>query len=127
MSFVACEIALSKGRWNYSPSPERVRRKLESLFEDSLLAVTFRDLSDDNAIEVEVRVDVWETCEWVCDTIFRAFLKWNPEYESMIEVEILREPEGPFDDPFEPVWDEQDEWEWWHQWSGLPQIERVWH
>jgi hypothetical protein len=124
VSFVACEIALSKGRWNYSPSPERVRRKLESLFEDSLLAVTFRDLSDDNAIEVEVRVDVWETCEWVCDTIFRAFLKWNPEYESMIEVEILREPEGPFDDPFEYVPDDFD-WDGWDDW--FDRIVQIWH
>lgn len=124
MSFVACEIALSKGRWNYSPSPERVRRKLESLFEDSLLAVTFRELSDDNAIEVEVRVDVWETCEWVCDTIFRAFLKWNPEYESMIEVEILREPEGPFDDPFEYVPDDFD-WDGWDDW--FDRIVQIWH
>ena len=124
MSFVACEIALSKGRWNYSPSPERVRRKLESLFEDSLLAVTFRDLSNDNAIEVEVRVDVWETCEWVCDTIFRAFLKWNPEYESMIEVEILREPEGPFDDPFEYVTDDFD-WDGWDDW--FDRIVQIWH
>ena len=124
MSFVACEIVLSKGRWNYSPSPERVRRKLESLFDDSLLAVTFRDLRDDNAIEVEVRVDVWETCEWVCDTIFRAFLKWNPEYESMIEVEILREPEGPFDDPFEYVPDDFD-WDGWDDW--FDRIVQIWH
>jgi len=124
VSFVACEIVLSKGRWNYPPSPERVRRKLESLFEDSLLAVTFRDPSEDNAIEVEVSVDDWETCERVCDTIFRAFLKWNPEYESMIEVEILREPEGPFDDPFEYVPDDFD-WDGWDDW--FDQIVQIWH
>ena len=127
MSFAVFEIVLSKGRWNYLPSPERVQRKLQQVFDDSLLAVTFRDPSEDGLIEAEVQVDGWETCERAYDTIFRAFLKWNPKYESMIEVEILRDPEGPFDDPFEPVWDEQDEWEWWHQWSGLPQIERVWH
>lgn len=124
MSFVACEIALSKGRWNYSPSPERVRRKLESLFEDSLLAVIFRDPSEDNAIEVEVSADSWETCERACDTIFRAFLEWNPEYESMIEVEILREPEGPFDDPFEYVPDDFD-WDGWDDW--FDQIVQIWH
>ena len=124
MSFVACEIVLSKGRWNYPPSPERVRRKLESLFEDSVRAVTFRDPSEDNAIEVEVSVDDWETCERVCDTIFRAFLKWNPEYESMIEVEILREPEGPFDDPFEYVPDDFD-WDGWDDW--FDQIVQIWH
>ena len=126
MSFVACEIVLSKGRWNYPPSPERVRRKLQQVLDESLLAVTFRDPGEDNLIEVEVHSDGWETCERISDILFRVFLEWNPEYESMIEVEILREPEGPFDDPFEPVWDEQDEWEWWHQWSGLPQIERIW-
>ena len=124
MSFVACAIVLSKGRWNYPPSPERVRRKLESLFEDSLLAVTFRDPSEDNAIEVEVSVDDWETCERVCDTIFRAFLKWNPEYESMVEVEILREPEGPFDDPFEYVPDDFD-WDGWDDW--FDRIVQIWH
>ena len=126
MSFVACEIALSKGRWNYPPSTERVGRKLWRLFEDSLLAVTFRDLGDDNAIEVEVRVDVWETCERVCDTIFRAFLEWNPEFESMVEVEVLRVPEGPFDDPFEPAWDEQDEWEEWYGRLDRKRAERIW-
>lgn len=121
MSFVACEIVLSKGRWNYPPSSQRVRRKLWRLFEDSLLAVTFRDPGDDNVIEAEVSVDGWETCERACDIISRAFLEWKPEYESMIEVEILRVPEGPFDDPFEPVEGDWDEWE------EFGKVERVWH
>jgi len=127
VSFVACEVALSKGRWNYPPSTERVRRKLWRLFEDSLLAVTFRDPGDDNAIEAEVCVDSWESCDRVCDIIFRAFLEWNPEFESMVEVEILRVPEGPFDDPFEPIWDEQDEWEEWYGRLDLDKAQRVWH
>lgn len=121
MSFVACEIVLSKGRWNYPPSSQRVRRKLWRLFEDSLLAVTFRDHRDDNAIEAEVSVEGWETCERTCDIIFRAFLEWKPEYESMVEVEILRVPEGPFDDPFEYVPDEFDDWD------DLGGVQRVWH
>ena len=109
MSFVACEIALSKGRWHYPPSPERVERKLWRLFEDSLLAVTFRNPGDDNAIEAEVCVDGWESCERVCDIIFRSFLEWSPEFESMVEVEILQAPEGPFDNPFEPPEDDWDD------------------
>lgn len=121
MSFVACEIALSKGCWSRYPSSARVRRELQRVFEDSLLAVTFRDPGNDNAIEADVGVDGWETCERICDIIFGAFLRWKPEYESMIEVEILRAPEGPFDDPFEYV---QDEFDGWDEFDG---VQRVWH
>jgi hypothetical protein len=123
VSFVACDIVLSKGRWNYPPSPARVRRKLWRLFEDSLLAVSFHDPGGDNAIEAEVRVDTWETCERVSDIVFRAFLEWKPAHESMVEVEILRVPEGPFDDPFEPA---DDYWDEWDEWDGLGKVERVW-
>jgi hypothetical protein len=86
-------------------------------FEDSLLAVTFHDPGDDNAIEAEVRVDTWEACERVSDIIFRAFLEWKPEHESMVEVEILHVPEGPFDNPFEPPVDEWDDFDlcWFRQ------------
>ena len=53
---------------------------------DSLLAVTFHDPDDDNAVEVEIGVDGDEdSCDWVCDTIFKTFLEWKPEYESMID------------------------------------------
>ena len=87
MTHVVCEIVLSKGRWSYCPNRSRVRRTLRRVFEDSLLAVTFHDPDDDNAVEVEIGVDGDEdSCDWVCDTIFKTFLEWKPEYESMIEV-----------------------------------------
>ena len=42
----------------------------------------------------------------------------------MIEVEILREPEGPFDDPFEYVPDDFD-WDGWDDW--FDRIVQIWH
>ena len=87
MTHVVCEIALSKGRWHYPPSRRRVRRKLRRVFGDLLLAGAFRKPDEDNAIEVEITVKGDEdSCEWISDIIYRAFLKWKPEYESMIEV-----------------------------------------
>jgi len=120
VSYAVCEVALSKGRWARCPSPGRVRKKLRRIFGDSLLAVTFREPADDNLIEAEVRVNAWMTFERVSDIIFRAFLGWKPEYESMVEVEILHADEGSFDDPFEPAEDDEDEWDW------LDKVERVW-
>jgi hypothetical protein len=89
VTHVVCEIALSKGRWSYYPSPSRVRRKLGRVFGDWLLAMTFHDPGGDTAVEVEISVDGDEdSCDWLCDTIFRTFLEWKPEYESMIEVSL---------------------------------------
>jgi hypothetical protein len=87
VTHVVCEIALAKGGWKYAPSRSRVQRKLRRVFEDSLLAVTYHECGDDNLVEVEIKVDGDEDdCDWLCDTIFRTFLEWTPEYESMIEV-----------------------------------------
>ena len=86
MTNVFCEIALSKGRWGYRPSRSRARRNLRWTFAGRLLDVTFHDPGD-NAIEMDIRVDGDEdNCEEIRDAIFRAFLEWKPEYESMIEV-----------------------------------------
>ncbi|MCL4852288.1 MAG: hypothetical protein KJZ78_13015 [Bryobacteraceae bacterium] len=117
MSHIVLEIVLSKGKWSYHPSPRRVRRKLEQVFENSLLAVTFDD-PDDSAIEAEIGIEGHEdACEGICDTIFRAFLEWKPEYESMIEVGIAFMG-GPSDDPFEYGFHDGD--------NNFDRIERIW-
>lgn len=119
MSRIVFEIALSKGKWNYHPSSQRVRRKLERIFEDSLLEVTFDD-SGDGAIEAEVHVqgseDSWES---ICDSVFTAFLEWKPEYESMIEVGIAYIDE-PFDGLVGCVQDDMDDCDF------KDRIERIW-
>jgi hypothetical protein len=85
---VFCEIALSKGRWGYRPSRSRARRHLRRTFGNRLLDVICH-APGDNAIEMDIRVDGDEdNCEEVRDAIFRAFLEWKPEYESMIEVSV---------------------------------------
>jgi hypothetical protein len=120
VNYAVCEVALSKGHWARCPHPGRVRKKLRRVFGDSLLGATFREPGSENLIEAEVRVCARMTCERVSDIIFRAFLGWKPEYESMIEVEILRANEGVFDAPSEPAEDDEDEW------YGFDQVERVW-
>ena len=87
MTHVVCEIALAKGRWRYCPSFKRVQRKLRRAFGDRLLNATFHNTGDDNAVEVEISVDAdEESCDGICDILFRTFLEWRPEYESMIEI-----------------------------------------
>lgn len=89
MTHVVCEIVLCRGRWGYCPSSCRVRRELRRVFRDSLLAMTFHDPGDDNAVELEISIDGDEDdCDRICDIIFRTFLEWKPEYESMIEVSL---------------------------------------
>jgi len=121
VSRIACEIALSKGKWSYYPSSRRVRRKLRRILGDLLLEVRFHD--SDDAIEAEVCVeDDEDACEDICDTIFRAFLEWKPEYESMIEVGILFIELS--DDPFGYVQDEMDDSDKFGEFGD--RIERIW-
>jgi hypothetical protein len=87
VSVVVCEIALSKGRWNYYPSRRRVRRKLWRLFGHRLAAVTFHDPGADTAVEAEISVEGTDE-EGTVDTLIRAFLEWTPEFESMVEVSV---------------------------------------
>ena len=88
MSRVVCEIVLSQGQWSYCPTRLRVQRRLRQVFGDSLLVVTFHD-SDDGAIDTEASVAGDEdSCEGISDAVFRAFLEWRPEFESMIDVSV---------------------------------------
>ena len=63
--------------------------------------------------------------EAVRDRIAEALLRrFQPEYESMVEIEIVYEPEELFNDTFGYVQDELDDWD---DFGSFYRVQRVWH
>lgn len=86
---------LADGSWQVKPTPAVVRDILNSAFpdggDDSLLSVQEADGESDTAFAVTVDAR-WKHAEAVRDCIAEALLRrCRPEYESMVEVEVLDE------------------------------------
>jgi len=95
-------IALSEGTWETKPSKRTVQQLLRSIFPPparnewppyraTLARLRFEEPGEDEmlAAEAVVRLRCWHN-ETVRDEIIMALLgEFQPEYESMVEVEVL--------------------------------------
>jgi len=125
---VRCNIALATGRWRTRPTLAAVRNILGFYFGRALLAVDAVESEPDVVLQLEVTAYLgwgYGHEEAVRDRIAEALLRrFRPEYESMVEVEIVYKPDGPFNDPFGYVQDEMDDWNGFGIFDG---IQQVWH
>ena len=102
MSRVVCRIVLSEGIWENQPSKRAVREALRSAWPPrthvgsvppppTLVRLGFDEPGDDEALVAEAVVDA-RCChaETIRDDIVGALLaSFQPEYESMVEVEVI--------------------------------------
>ncbi len=88
---VKCKVLLYDGQWKRKLGREVVVSALRrSVFGDcTLTELTFLEPGDDVAFEIDIAVATdWSDEENVCDRIIERLLQFEPEYESMIEVEV---------------------------------------
>jgi hypothetical protein len=89
-----CRVQLCDGNWGRQISEGTVADVVESCanVDRNLVRLDFLDVDGDDvllAFEVEV-VTHWSHSEIVRDALIDALLQWfQPEYDSMIEVEVL--------------------------------------
>jgi hypothetical protein len=92
MDRVSCTIILYEGQWRKKPSEHALRTALKRAVagDCSLVELEFVPPSEDIAFETEVVVATeWSDEEHVRDRIIEGLLRrFEPEYESMIEVEV---------------------------------------
>lgn len=94
MGCVRCYISMYDGNWRRPPSQKEVRSVLETAFpphsDDCLVSIEFVEPEEDVRVQAEVVVShPWYHEEVVQDKIIERLLKrFDPEYESMIEVEV---------------------------------------
>ena len=102
MSHVVCRVGLSEGTWETEPSKRSVRDALRSIFPPPtdgevpphppmLTRLRFEEPGEDEMLvaEATMRPRHWH-CEIVRDDIVEALLAaFRPEYESMVEVEVI--------------------------------------
>ena len=128
MNPVRCNIALSRGRWQAVPTLAAVHNILGFYFGSRLQEVEAVEPDPDAVLQLEVTACTGWTYgheEAVRDRIAEALLRrFQPEYESMVEVEIVSEPEEPSNDPFGYMQDELDDWD---DFGGFYGVQRVWH
>ena len=96
MTCVRCRIVLAEGRYERAATPVTVRDTLRWVLFDSLWHLEFADPEEDVAVDGEAAVLLksrfrdWGDEEALCDRIAMALAaRLQPEYESMIEVELL--------------------------------------
>lgn len=86
-------VVLYKGQWKRSATASHLREQLQRVFGDDLCNVEFPTPDDtDVAVDAMVRVytDKNTIRDLLCDKLFEALLRrMEPEYESMLEVEVL--------------------------------------
>lgn len=92
MNRVSCTIILYEGQWRRKLAEDVLRAALNRVvFGDcSLVELEFVPPDEDVAFEIEVVVATrWSDEEHVRDRIIEGLLRrFEPEYESMIEVEV---------------------------------------
>ena len=94
MNRVVCRVVLYEGCWITQPSKEDVTLALSRTFpaqgDNALGRIEFAEPPEDVALEVEVAVFTrWCHSEIIRDDIIESVLyRFEPEYESMIEVEV---------------------------------------
>jgi hypothetical protein len=101
VSDVVCRIALSEGKWEIQPSKHGVRELLRSIFPPSeddevppdsptLTRLRFEEPEEDEILVAKATVrNCQRHNEIVRDDIIQALLaEFQPEYESMVEVEV---------------------------------------
>jgi len=89
-----CKLTLAEGNWGRNLSEEAVERTLKRYFSYGDCFVIKYELlepDEDNAFEVEVVVETdWSGGDNVQDSLTECFIRrFEPEYESMVEVELL--------------------------------------
>ena len=128
MNPVQCTVTLSTGRWQTVPTLAAVRNILELYFRSKLQAVEAVEPKPDAVLQLDVTACTgwgYGHEEAVRDRIVEALLRrFRPEYESMVEVEIVCEPEELSNDPFEYGQDELDDLD---DFGGFYGVQRVWH
>lgn len=128
MSRVRCRIVLAVGRYERAVTQTSVRSVLRWVLSDSLCDLEFVKPDEDVAVECEAVV-LLESCfrywghdEAVGDTIVTDLVQHlRPEYDSQVEVEVTYEPEDPFGDSCDHVWDDAGDL------GKFGRIRRVWH
>jgi divalent metal cation (Fe/Co/Zn/Cd) transporter len=94
MERVICRVLLYEGRWGHKLSYKAIESVLRHMGcrHRPLASLRFVQPDDDVAFEVEVvfHADLdWGDQENICDRIIERLLtRFEPEYESMIEVEV---------------------------------------
>ena len=88
-----CKLILAEGNWGRKLSQEAVERTLKRYFAYGDCFVTkyeFLEPDEDNAFEIEVVVETdWSGDDNVQDSLIECFIRrFEPEYESMVEVEL---------------------------------------
>jgi hypothetical protein len=125
---VRCNVTLSMGRWQTMPTLAAVNNILEFYFGSELQEVETVEPEPDTVLQLDVTACTGRSYgheEAVRDRIAEALLRrFQPEYESMVEVEIVYEPEEASDDPFGYV---QDEWDDWDDLGGCYRVQQIWH
>jgi len=85
-------VALGAGQWSRAVTPALVRDQLAHALGNRLGSVEFYTPADNETL-VEAEVVVFSRdahCELARDTVIEALLKrLKPEYDSMVEVEVL--------------------------------------
>ncbi len=87
-------VLLYEGKWRRKPSKKTVENALRHTVSarGAVLDLSFVDPIPDVAFEIELAVNTdldWGDQENVCDDIVERLLRsFDPEYESMVEVEI---------------------------------------
>ena len=97
MNPVRCNIALATGRWRTRPTLAAVRNILGLFFGRALQTVEAVASEPDVVLQLEVTAYVgcgYGHAEAVRDRIAEALLgRFQPEYESMVEMEIVETEE----------------------------------
>ncbi len=94
MERILLRVLLYEGVWRRKPSKKTVENALRHTVSarGTVLDVVFVDPIPDVAFEIEMVVDAdtdWGDQENVCDDIVERLLRsFDPEYESMVEVEV---------------------------------------
>jgi len=94
MERVMCRVLLYEGCWNRKLSQKAIEKALRRAVSGHcvIVALEFVRPDADVAFEVEITVDAdtdWGDQENVCDEIIEWLLhRFEPEFESMIEVEV---------------------------------------
>jgi hypothetical protein len=83
-----CVIRLDTGVWKTQPTLDKVCQLLEDHYERPF--VEFVDSREDDALIVQVIIhSLWEHSEAARDEVFELMQTFEPEYDSMIEVELF--------------------------------------
>ena len=91
---IICKLILADGNWGRKLHQESVERTLKRYFAHGdcfVIEYEFLEPEEDNAFEVELAVETdWSCGDNVQDSLIECFIRrFEPEFESMVEVELL--------------------------------------